>query len=92
MIITTQNGAAIDTEKDLTSAERHILQKLFIWKSLVDSLEAFIEKKEKALADGWNASGPVRPSEAMRVILENLEEQVAMRLKNTLTSSPPNGC
>ncbi len=92
MIITTQSGASFDTEKDLTAAERHILQKLFIWKSMVDSLGAFIEKKEKALADGWNASGPVRPSEAMRVILDDLEKQVAARLKKALILSPPKEC
>ena len=45
MIITIWNGQSFDTEKDLTAAERLILQKLFAWKSMVNTLEEFKKKK-----------------------------------------------
>ena len=35
MIYTTQKGEAFDLEKDFSSPERHILQKLLLWKDMV---------------------------------------------------------
>jgi hypothetical protein len=79
MIITTGTGQSFDTEKDLTSAERHVLQKLMLWQSMVHSLEEFTEKVDRALKLGWNDSGPVRASHALAMIIKSLEEQVACR-------------
>ena len=82
MIIKLQNGASIDTEKDLGPEERHILQKLFAWASLVDSLAHFREIKKKALIDGWNNSGPVRESRALSLVANQLESRIRDRLKS----------
>lgn len=80
MIITTRSGTAYDTEKDLTAPERHILQKLFIWESMASSLDQFRQKKMEALSRGWNDSGPVPESKALRTIVADLEEKVTLRL------------
>lgn len=81
MIITVFNGQSFDTEKDLTPAERHILQKLFAWKSLAKTIEEFREKRDKALKTGWNNSGPVKESRFLNIIIQDLEKQVLARLK-----------
>ena len=75
MIITTQNGKSFDTDKDLSAPERHILQKLFAWESMASSLEQFREKKETALLKGWNNSGPINESMALRTIIEDMEKR-----------------
>ncbi len=80
MIITTRNGKSFDTDKDLTAPERHILQKLFAWESMVASLEQFGVKKETALLKGWNNSGPIEESIALRSIINDLEKKVDARL------------
>jgi hypothetical protein len=80
MIHTTRKGEAFDTEKDFSSPERHILQKLFIWRDLAASVEEFRRKKQEALLKGWNNSGPVRESPALQRITRDLEEEVALRL------------
>jgi len=80
MIITTKNGESFDTENDLTPPERHILQKLFLWKSMATSLHQFRQKKEEALQKGWNNSGPLNESLAIRKITADLEEKVLNRL------------
>ncbi len=80
MIITTRNGKSFDTDKDLTAPERHILQKLFAWESMVASLEQFGDKKEPALLKGWNNSGPIEESIALRSIINDLEKKVDARL------------
>ena len=80
MIITTKNGESFDTENDLTPPERHILQKLFLWKSMATTLQQFRKKKEEALQKGWNNSGPVSESLAIRKITADLEEMVLIRL------------
>lgn len=83
MIIITSSGETIDTAV-MTSEERHILQKLFAWKSLVDSVALFREKKRAALKNGWNNSGPVSESRALSLVIAHLERQVRLRLsKNT---------
>jgi hypothetical protein len=80
MIFTIWNGQAFDTEKDLTAAERHILQKLFILEPMVNSLEEFEQRKERAIKLGWNNSGPVNVSHALSMIIEDLEKKVISRL------------
>ena len=82
MIINTSSGQSFDTETDLTAPERHILQKLFLWESMASSLEQFREKKEQALAAGWNNSGPVTESTALALIIQDLEKKVVNRLRN----------
>jgi hypothetical protein len=81
MIFTTRHGESFDTQKDLTAPERHILQKLFFWKSMAVSVEQFREKKAEALRKGWNNSGPVSESTAMSKITQDLEEKVLLRLR-----------
>ncbi len=88
MIITTRDGKTIDTEKDLTAVERHILQKLFLWKSMADSLDQFREKKAQALMKGWNNSGPVSESPNLRTVILDLEDKVIARLKQEHTAEP----
>lgn len=80
MIVTTKNGESFDTQSDLSAPERHILQKMFLWKSMASSLDEFKRKKEEALQKGWNQSGPVAASRALEVILGDLEAKVIQRL------------
>jgi hypothetical protein len=81
MIITTEDGKSLDTETDLTAPERHILQKLFLWKDMAFSLEQFREKKEEALVKGWNNSGPIEEGAALKLVIQDLERKVSLRLK-----------
>lgn len=83
MQIPLNNGKIVDTERDLSAAERHILQKLFGWKSMVGSLTEFREKTEKALQDGWNNSGPVRKSSHLLAIIDTLETELMEKLRTT---------
>jgi len=83
MIITTKTGQQFDTNQDLTSGERHVLQKLFLWESMASSVQEFREKKKAALSKGWNNSGPVVQSEALKRIILDLEAKVAFRLKTS---------
>jgi hypothetical protein len=80
MTMTTNSGVAIDTVKDLSAPERHILQKLLLWKDLAASVVEFRGKKEQALLDGWNNSGPIQESRTLSSIVRDLEENVAQRL------------
>lgn len=82
MIITVCGSNSIDTDKDLGPEERHIVQKLFAWASMVASVEQFRELKKKALADGWNNSGPVSESRALSLVVNDLEAEILQRLKN----------
>jgi hypothetical protein len=40
------SGESFDTERDFADAERHLLQKLFIWKEMASSTAEFRKKKE----------------------------------------------
>lgn len=82
MIITTGKGQSFDTEKDLTAPERHILQKLFLWESMASSLTEFRDKKDEALVKGWNNSGQISESPALRSIIGELEKRLLERLSN----------
>ena len=81
MIITTSGGRSFDTQKDLIAPERHVLQKLFAWQDMADSVEQFREKKEEALQKGWNNSGPITASIALKIIIKHMENKVTDRLK-----------
>lgn len=83
MQIHLSNGRKINTEKDLTAAERHIVQKLYAWQSVVNSTEAFQEKIRKAFDSGWNNSGPVIRRDIMQQIVADLEKAVISRVKQT---------
>ncbi len=80
MIINTVDGKTIDTETDLTSEERHVLQKLFLWESLAESIEQFREEKRKALLKGWNFSGQISESQSLKSIINHLEAKLISRL------------
>ncbi len=74
------NKKEIDTNKDLSAPERHILQKLFLWESMVSSLDEFRKKKNEALEKGWNNSGPIKPSQNLLLIINELESRIKKRL------------
>lgn len=80
MIITTKDGKTYDTETDLTAPERHVLQKLFLWKTMASSIEVFREKKEQALVKGWNNSGPIQETPSLKDIIRDLEQKLVLRL------------
>jgi hypothetical protein len=84
MIITIHNKTEVDTDTDLSPAERHVLQKLFGWKYMVGSVEEFKEKTALALHDGWNNTGPVPRSPKLDLVIQKLEYEVHTRLKDTL--------
>jgi len=81
MIFTTSQGRSYDTDKDLTAPERHILQKLFLWETMVSTIQEFRERTQDALRKGWNQSGPVPASMALKDIIRDLETRVANRLE-----------
>jgi hypothetical protein len=80
MIITLSNGQAVDTDRDLSPVERHILQKLLIWQEMASDLAEFREHQARALQAGWDQTGPVRPSQVLSLIIKDLEKKVAVRL------------
>jgi hypothetical protein len=80
MKFTTTSGRIIDTDRDLTAPERHILQKLFLWEAMAASLEEFRAKRREAVRAGWNDSGPVTESGALKIIIRELENKVSARL------------
>ena len=81
MLYTTQRGEAFDLEKDFSSPERHILQKLIIWKDLAASVDEFRLKKREALRKGWGDSGPIQASRNLESITRDFEAQVALRIR-----------
>lgn len=82
MIIQLADNSQIDTERDLSSAEKHILQKLLCYKIYVGSVAEFRQKKETAFRVGWNDSGPVRESPTMARVAEQLETELRLRLES----------
>jgi len=81
MRINIETGIFYDTERDFSSEERHILQKLFLWETMAKSIEEFRNKKAEALAKGWNLSGPVPMSAAMSAVTSEMEKRVMKRLR-----------
>lgn len=82
MIITTANGKSYDTQTDLSPQERHVLQKLFLWESMVTTVQEFRDRTSEALAKGWNRSGPIQAGPALNDILGDLERKVNRRLNS----------
>lgn len=76
----TNSRSLIDTSHDLSAMERHILEKLLLWKDSVTSVSELRGKKATALRDGWNNSEPIRETSLFNSIFKKLEEQVAQRL------------
>ena len=87
MLFTTREGTSFDTQADLTAPERHILQKLFLWETMASSVEEFREKTDAALSSGWNDSGPVRESAALKQIIQELEMRVTERIRENLKTA-----
>lgn len=81
MIICTSDGKSFNTETDLSAEERHILQKLLAWQSLVKTMQEFKEKRTRAFAAGWDKSGPVRERPAMKTIIDDMEKKLLSRLE-----------
>ena len=81
MIYTTQRGESFDLEKDFSSPERHILQKLLIWKDMAVSVDEFRLKKQEALQKGWGDSGPIQASRNLQSITRDFEAQVGLRVR-----------
>ena len=87
MLFTTRDGTSFDTQTDLTAPERHILQKLFLWENMASSIEEFREKTDAALYNGWNDSGPVRESAALKQIIQELENRVTERIRDNIKAT-----
>jgi hypothetical protein len=49
---------------------------------MATSLEQFRKKKEEAFQKGWNNSGPIKESAALRIIIKDMEKKVIDRLAN----------
>ncbi|MBM4285691.1 MAG: hypothetical protein FJ128_10655 [Deltaproteobacteria bacterium] len=80
MFYTTRQGRSYHLERDFSSAERHLLQKLFIWQEMAGSVEEFRRRTREALLRGWGDSGPIRPGRTLQEMLTDLEGRVAQRL------------
>ncbi len=80
MIIPIDNKPDVDTD-DLSSEEKHIIQKLLCWKVIVGSMEHFREKSALSLATGWNDSGPVSASKGLTQVIKQMERELLARLK-----------
>jgi hypothetical protein len=78
--MTTTSNQALELGQTLSSPERHVLQKLYLWKDTALSVEEFRGKTAEALQAGWNNSGPLRASGALAGILQDMEYMVAQRL------------
>jgi hypothetical protein len=90
MIITTTSGRTFDTDRDLTAAERHILQKLFLWEEMAVSLGQFREEKAKAFGKGWSESGPVMEGPVMTIIISDMEKRLLARLQEAMPEGNSN--
>ncbi|MFO7785182.1 MAG: hypothetical protein ACQET7_04485 [Thermodesulfobacteriota bacterium] len=82
MIFTTADGKSYDTQTDLNAGERHVLQKLILWESMVSTVDEFRNITLEALRKGWNNSGPIRAGAALSHILKDLETRVVRRTQS----------
>jgi hypothetical protein len=48
---------------------------------MASTLDQFREKKEQALLKGWNNSGPIQESPALKRIIRDLERKVSVRIE-----------
>lgn len=83
MLIELPDQSTIDTDRDLSSEERHILQKLLCYKHFVGSVAEFRDKKAVAFRVGWNNSGPISERPVMAKVAEKLEEDIRLRLEQS---------
>ena len=81
MIIVCDNNRQVDTAR-LSPEDRHIIQKLMAWETLVPSMAVFREKTAAALETGWNGSGPVSPTSDLTLVISALTKKVRDRLKS----------
>jgi|WetSurMetagenome_2_1015567.scaffolds.fasta_scaffold318183_2 hypothetical protein len=88
MQYTTKTGEVYDLEKDFSAPERHVLQKLLLWKDMAASVEEFRRKKKEALLKGWGDSGPIQESRSLQSLTKDLEEQVARRMEQASKKQP----
>lgn len=79
MIYLTLSGRAVDTDLELTSPQRHVLQKLLAWEHLGLPADDFAARRAKALHQGWSGQGPVEPSPAFRTVADDLAARLAAR-------------
>ena len=80
MILAVAGDDIADTYRNLSAAERHILEQLLLWKDHVGSVEEFRTRKEQALTEGWNSSGPIQESRVLSTMVRDLEDKLAQRL------------
>lgn len=57
-----------------------MLQKLFAWEAMAESLEQFRQKKAEAILKGWNNSGAVKTGSAFAAITKDMERKVIERV------------
>lgn len=81
MIIPIDNNRDVDTDRELSSEERHVLQKLLCYKAIVESVDEFRLHKKKAYSVGWNSSGPITESPALALIVQQMEKDLINRLQ-----------
>lgn len=85
MRIKLADGSLLDTARDLSPAERHILQKILCYKEFATSIHEFRQKTAKAFAAGWNQSGGISQSPMMSQAILQLEQEILKRL----SQAPP---
>jgi hypothetical protein len=75
-----KSGPTRESAQELSASERHVLQQLWLWKDIAGSVQEFRHKKEQALADGFDNSGPIQESQVLGSMVRDLEEKLAQRL------------
>lgn len=78
MIYLTLAGRAVDCDLDLTSPQRHVLQKLLTWEHLGLRVDDYAARRAKALRQGWGSLGPVEPSQAFTAVADDLALRLAV--------------
>lgn len=79
MIYLTLQGRAVDTERDLSDAERHVMMKLMLWENLGLEKDEYQRRREDALLNGWNNQGAVSQSAALKAVGDDLAQRLAVR-------------
>lgn len=79
MIYLTISGRAVDTDMELTSPQRHVLQKLLTWEHLGLKPEDYAVRRGQALQQGWGSLGPVEETAAFKAVADDLGIRLFMR-------------
>lgn len=79
MIYLTLAGRAVDCDLELTSPQRHVLQKLLTWEHLGLKPEDFSARRAKAQQQGWGGLGPVEQTPAFTAVADDLAARLAAR-------------